>query len=305
MIGSARAEERRARARRLPTLGVGVSFQPSLLPFFESSQAAFDFVEIIPDTLWVDTADGGPDRYREDDEAHRVLARLLRTKPLVAHSIGLSIGSAERFDVEHVAQIARWQQRYGFPWHSDHLSFNRLEQPSGHSLDVGLTMPVPYDGSVLDLVAERTDHVLAAVPVPFLLENNVYYFEIPEQEMSEPEFLNALAARTGCGLLLDVHNVYVNARNHGFDARDFFSALDLEHVVELHLAGGLELDGTYLDAHAGPCPEPVWELAAEIVPHAPYLRAIVFEVLDSHYPDLGPDALTSELARARDLLRSR
>ena len=305
MIGSALAEERRERAHRLPALGVGVSFQPSLLPFFEAHAAAFDFVEIIPDTLWVDTGESGPDRYREDEEAHRVLTELLGSKPLVAHSIGLSIGSAEQLDVAHVAQIARWQERYGFPWHSDHLSFNRLEQPSGHSLDVGLTMPIPYDQSVLDLIADRTDYVLAAVPVPFLLENNVYYFEIPEQEMSEPEFLNALAARTGCGLLLDVHNVYVNARNHGFDARDFFAALDLGHVVELHLAGGLEVDGTYLDAHAGRCPEPVWELAAEIVPAAPHLRAIVFEVLDSHYPDLGPDALVGELARARELMRPR
>jgi len=305
LSGSALAEDRRKRTRRLSTLGVGVSFQPSLLPFLQENERAFDFVEIIPDTFWVIDGDRPSGRYREDPESQRVVAELLTRKPLVGHSIGLSIGSAEQFDRRHVAQIARWQQRYRFPWHSDHLSFNRLEQPSGHSRDVGLSMPIPYDDSVLDLVAERVDYVLDAVPVPFLLENNVYYFEIAEQEMSEPEFLNALADRTGCGILLDVHNVYANARNHGFDARDFFDALDLENVVELHVAGGFEVDGTYLDAHSGACPEPVWELASQIVPRAPHLRAIVFEVLDSHFPELGAAALTSELARASGLMRDR
>ena len=298
------AERRRERLRELPRLGVGISFQPSLLPFLEGG-GPFDFVEIIPDTFWVDAGAGAAERYSEDPDAHAVLSRLAAGTPLVAHSVGLSIGSAEAFDVEHVRQIARWQRHYGFPWHSDHLSFNRLEQPSGHSLDVGLTMPVPYDAAVLAMVAERVDHVLGAVPVPFLLENNVYYFEIPEQEMSEPEFLNALAHRTGCGLLLDVHNVFVNATNHAFDARDFLWALDLDHVTELHVAGGLEIGGTYLDAHSGACPEPVWELVAELVPQAPNVRAIVFEILDSHYPELGPERLRGELLRARSVLDGR
>jgi Protein of unknown function (DUF692) len=166
----------------------------------------------------------------------------------------------------HVQRIGAWRRRFGFPWHSDHLSFNRFDEPSGHSFDSGLTIPVPYDESVLRMICERVEYVLREVPAPFLLENNVYYFAIPEQEMSEPEFLNELAARSGCGLLLDIHNVYVNARNHGFDGWSFIEQIDLGKLVEVHIAGGLSVEGTYLDAHSGACPEQIWEWLAELAP---------------------------------------
>jgi uncharacterized protein len=288
----------------LPRLGVGLSFQPSLLPFTLEREGC-DFVEVIPDTLWrpPNTIDGELDEGESGmfAEAGELLRNLSAHKPLVVHSIGLSIGTADTFDTAHVRRIASWRRRFAFPWHSDHLSFNRFEEPSGHSLDSGLTIPVPYDESVLEMVCERVDYVLRQVPVPFLLENNVYYFEIPEQDMSEPEFLNELSARSGCGLLLDIHNVYVNATNHGFDGWQFIEAIDLDRVVEVHIAGGLTVEGTYLDAHSGPCPEPVWTWLAELVPRAPQLRGVTFEILDSYVPELGVGALRAELARARSL----
>ena len=89
-----------------------------------------------------------------------------------------------------------------------------------------------------------------------------------------------LAARTGCGLLLDIHNLYVNARNHGFDPVGFLGELDLSRVAEVHIAGGNELVGMYTDSHAGACPEPVWELLDHVVDHAPQLRGVTFEFHD-------------------------
>ena len=260
---------------------------------------------MIPDTLWRPPNSGDGD---SDDnpsgmfaEAAELVSELSGRKPLVVHSIGLSIGTAESFDTAHVRRIENWRRRFAFPWHSDHLSFNRFGDPSGHSLDSGLTIPVPYDESVLEMVRDRVEYVLREVPVPFLLENNVYYFEIPEQDMSEPEFLNELSARSGCGLLLDIHNVYVNATNHGFDGWSFIEAIDLDRVVEVHIAGGLTVQGTYLDAHSGPCPEPVWDWLAELVPKARNLRGVVFEILDSYVPEVGVDGLRAELSRARSL----
>ena len=293
------SESRRAAAlAALPRLGVGLSFQSSLLPFLRE-EGGYDFVEVIPDTLW--RPRGDDDDIGVPGEAAEMLGELSRRTPLVVHSIGLSIGTADAFDVSHVQRIGAWRRRFGFPWHSDHLSFNRFEEPSGHSLDSGLTIPVPYDESVLSMICERVEYVLREVPAPFLLENNVYYFEIPEQEMSEPEFLNELAARSGCGLLLDIHNVYVNAQNHGFDGWGFIEQIDLEKVVEVHIAGGLSVEGTYLDAHSGACPEQVWEWLAELVPRAPQLRGVVFEILDSYVPEVGFAAVRDELARARSL----
>jgi uncharacterized protein (UPF0276 family) len=143
--------------------------------------------------------------------------------------------------------------------------------------------------------------VQRAVSAPFLLENSVAFIDVPDQDMTEPEFLNAVATRSGCGLLLDVHNVYVNARNHGFDAYDFVDDLELEHVGEIHIAGGSELAGMYTDSHAGPCPEPVWELLEWVVPRAPNLSGITFEFHDSYYPLLKGDGIEAELRRSREI----
>lgn len=287
----------------LPRLGVGLSFQGTLRDYVLANLDDFDFLEVIPDTFWTDQGEGTEPRYRERADAAAFLARVAERRPVVAHSIGLSIGSAERFDGGHVGQIAAWQRRHGFPWHSDHLSFNRLEHPTGHSMDVGFTMPVPYDEEVLEMIAARVEHVQSRVPVPFLLENNVYYFKIPDQDMNEAEFLNRLAARTGCGLLLDLHNVHVNATNHGFDPWELLGELDLTRVVEMHLGGGLTMDGMYLDAHSGPCPDEVWRLLREVLPRVPNLKGVVFEVFGNYFPgQVGPEVIRGELAKARDVL---
>lgn len=290
------------RLAALPRLGVGLSFQGTLRDYVLENLDDFDFLEIIPDTFWSDRGEGGEPRYAERPDARPFLERVALRRPLVCHSIGLSIGSAERFDEGHVEQIAAWQRRHGFPWHSDHLSFNRLEHPTGHSMNVGFTMPVPYDDEVLEMLAARVERVQAKVPVPFLLENNVYYFAIPEQDMSEAEFLNRLAARTGCGLLLDLHNVHVNATNHGFDPWELLGELDLSRVVEIHLGGGLTLDGTYVDAHSGPCPPEVWAMLREVLPRAPNVKGVVFEVFGNYFPgQVGPETVRGELAKAREL----
>lgn len=292
----------RDRLQALPRLGVGLSFQGPLVEFVEQNLASFDFLEVIPDIFWVDHGPGADPRFEENRELTRFLERVAAARPLVAHSVGLSIGSAERFDRGHVEQIGRWQQRYAFPWHSDHLSFNRLDHPTGHGIDVGFPMPVPYDEEVLAMLVERVGHVQARVPAPFLLENNVYYFQLPEQELTEGEFLNRLTAATGCGLLLDLHNVHVNATNHGFDPWEYLATLDLTRVVEVHLGGGMEADGVYLDAHSGACPEPVWTLLEELLPRAPNVRGVVFEVFGTYYPSLGDDGLRRQLDRARAVL---
>jgi hypothetical protein len=288
----------------LPKLGVGLLFQAPLQSFVEANFDSFDFLEIIPDTFWNDLGASATPRYEENQNAQKYIEFLSKHKPIIAHSIGLSIGSADWFDIIHVAQIAKWQRQYNFPWHSDHLSFSRLLQAFGHPIDVGLTMPVPYDAEVLDILVERINYVHQEVSVPFLLENNVYYFEIPSQEMSEADFLNQLTARTGCGLLLDLHNVYVNAYNHRFDPWHFLDNLDLTQVVEIHLAGGMVMEGFYLDAHSGVCPEAVWQLLEKLLPKAPNVAGIVFEIFGTYYNHMGPELLKQELSRAKAIWKT-
>ncbi|MDB4947747.1 MAG: hypothetical protein JWM27_396 [Gemmatimonadetes bacterium] len=285
----------------LPRYGVGVLYNAALPGFLEDSWEELDYLAVIPDRFWTDEGEGQVPRYTPVEAPTDLLDRVARRLPIVGHSVGLSIGSAEMFDDEHVRQIADWQRRYRMAWHSDHLSFLRVKGLDAHSQLAGLPIPVPYDHEVLDLLAQRVEQVQRAVPVPFLLENNVYYVDLPDQDMTEPEFLNRLMHRTGCGLLLDVHNVHCNATNHGFDPREFIHALDLTRVVEVHIAGGSDMAGMYTDSHAGPVAEPVWELLDDVVAHAPNLCAVTFEFDESYFPALKSAGVRAELRHAREV----
>ena len=281
-------------------LGVGLLYNPVLTEFVETSQDAFDYLEIIPDREWLDRGVRSTPRYSVLQKSLELLYRVRQNKPMLCHAIGLSIGSAALFDTEHVEQIRRMHDELSFHWHSDHLSFARLPQAE-HELHTAISLPVPYDRDVLTLVAERVRHILSTIPCEFLLENNVYYVDVPEQELSEPEFLNRLSHESGCGLLLDLHNVYVNARNHGFSAEAFLRDLDLSRVVELHIAGGDDLLGFYTDAHAGPVAEPVWDLLEDTLKAAPSVRAVTFEFHESSYPMLKENGIREELRHAREI----
>lgn len=285
----------------LPKLGVGLLYNPSLPDFLRANLEAIDHLAIIPDMFWTDAGRGATPRFVELDAWVELLDWVAQRKPVVAHNLGFSLGSAEAFDPNYAENIAAWQRRYDFPWHSDHLSFVRVSGPNAHDQNAGLAVPVPYDQEFLDLFVDRIGEVQRNVPVPFLIENNVYFVEFPDQEMTEPEFLNRLALETGCGLLLDLHNLYTNARNHRFDAFEFLDELDLTRVGEIHIAGGSELGGMYTDSHAGPCPDPVWELLERVVPAVPNLAAITFEFHDSYFPLLGEAGILEELGRARSV----
>ena len=292
----------------VPSLGTGLAYQPALRTFMEERSDLFDFIEVVPDILWTDLGPGREERYIDDPAGTAFLAEMRRAKHVIPHSIGLSIGSAHRFDRAHIAQISRWHDWLRFPWHSDHLAYSVAEHGAGDGstgdagdVNVGITLPLAYDRETLELLAPRIAEVQSRIPVPFLLENNVYFFQYPGQELDEPGFLNLLCETTGCGLLLDLHNIYANGRNHRFDPFDFLGRLDLDNVMEIHIAGGMEYEGFYLDAHSGTTPPPVWEMLDYVLPRAPNLGGVVFELLGSWYVDVGPERLAAELHRMREL----
>jgi uncharacterized protein (UPF0276 family) len=285
----------------IPKLGVGVLYNRTVPEFLETALDAVDFIEIIPDMLRVDRGVSQSPRFLEIGDQIRILDLIAERKPMIAHSIGLSIGSAGMFDMEYLDELARWHERYRFPWHSEHLSFTRVLDGPGVDHHAALALPVPCDREILALVAERVRAIKQVVPAPFLLENNVYFADIPDQEMEEPDFLNGLSASSGCGLLLDLHNLFTNARNHGLDAQIFLDRLDLSQVVEVHIAGGSELEGVYIDSHAGPCPDEVWAMLDFVVPRARNLCAVTFEFEESYYPSMDKAGVRSQLDRARDI----
>jgi uncharacterized protein (UPF0276 family) len=284
---------------RIDACGIGILHNPVVSDLLRADPGLVDYVSVMPDMFWTDGGPCAPRRFEELDSWIEFLDWATGRFPLVAHSIGLSIGSAEFSDDAYVDQLALWHRRYGFLWHSDHLSFAQVRSASGLERHAGMAVPLPFDDDVLDMVTARIRALRPRLPAPFLVENAVVYLRFSDEDMTEPEFLNALVRDSGCALLLDLHNLYTNARNHHFDASAFLRALDLEAVVEVHVAGGGEFAGMYTDSHSGACPEPVWTLLEEVVPRAPNLKGVTFEFHDSYFGRLGAEGVQAQLNRAR------
>jgi uncharacterized protein (UPF0276 family) len=285
---------------QVPRLGVGLTYGPSFRPFIEQHTDCLDFIEVVPDTLWTDLGRGRRPRYVNASPAIDFLRQARTELPVVPHSIGLSIGSAHRFDRAHVAQMARWHELFAFPWHSDHLSYNLAEHAAGE-INVGLTLPLPFDHATVEFLTPRIKEVRARVPTPFLLENNVYFFNLPQQDYDEAGFWNALCAASGGRQLLDLHNLYTNCRNHGTDPYVLLDQLDLANVIELHVAGGMMHAGFYLDSHSNVSPPAVWKLLEWVLPRCPNLGGVVFELTDSWFERVGPKRLTAQLTRMKEM----
>lgn len=281
-------------------LGIGLMFNPALLPYLRSNIQSIDFLEIIPDTFWTDFGPSHQKRFVEIAPYVEIANWAAERVTIVAHHLGLSLGTADPLDFEYLRQLKLWQQRYQFPWHSDHLAIARV--PGSNRLEhSGVGIPVVFDTGMLRLISNRIFQIQSHFPVPFLAENSVNFLNIIEQDFSECEFLNRLTKDTGCGLLLDLHNLYANARNHRFDPFEFLAQLDLGQVIEIHIAGGSEFAGMWTDSHSGPCPEPVWDLLEWVLPRTSNIRGVTFEFHHSYYPVLGEKGIHAQLTRARSI----
>jgi uncharacterized protein (UPF0276 family) len=268
---------------QLPVLGVGVGFRAPLLAELFLSRAGVDFLEITADHY----LDATPEKRRE-------LELLAAHFALIPHGLGLSLGSAEGLDEDYLDALARLVHRVHPPWWSEHIAFTRAG-----GVDIGHLTPLPFTREALDVLCGNIARAQQRIDVPLILENITYTLVVPGAEMSEVEFLAELLERTGCGLLLDVTNLYTNAVNHGYDPAGFLDRLPLDRVVELHVAGGYWHEGVLVDSHSHPAPDEVWNLVEEVVARAP-VKGIILE-RDEELPPLGE--LFLELDRARQIGR--
>jgi uncharacterized protein (UPF0276 family) len=260
-----------------------------------------DYLAVTPDRGWIDHGEGSTPRFQELPEVATLLDWVARERPIVLHGIGMSICSAEIFDETYAQNLIDWAERFDSPWISDHLSFSRVGAAE-HELNAAIMLPVPYDRDVLELLIPRVRFFTERLNCPFLLENNVYYVRYLEQELTEEEFLNELCRRSGCGVLLDLHNLYTNSVNHGFSPFEFLANLDLTNVTEIHIAGGAFVMGYHTDSHTGPVLEPVWLLLEHVMPLANNLRGVTFEFHESSYGRLGESGILEQVERARDIV---
>ncbi len=185
--------------------------------------------------------------------------------PLSLHGVGLSIGSPKPLDRDHLQRLKGLIRRYQPAQFSEHLAWSSHDE--GFLADL---LPLPYDDETLAIVCRHIDETQEALGTRMLLENPSTYVQFSDSAIAETEFLAEVGRRSGCGLLLDVNNVYVSATNHGFDPFAYLAAFPLRHVGEIHLAGSADAtddEGAPLliDAHNSPVRAAVWALYQETI----------------------------------------
>jgi uncharacterized protein (UPF0276 family) len=280
----------------LPELGVGLVYCSALEPLIEREPGLVDVVEIEPQTLWAPDDGNRPGRLSEEVLKH--LLALPGRKLL--HTVGTPAGGTVRPASDEIELLRDCIARLGAPWWSDHLSFNRTE-----AFSTGFFLPPLQTTQSALALAEGIRERRAALPTPMAVETGVNYLRPRSSELADGAFVARVVEAADCGLLLDLHNVFTNQRNGRQSVEAYIDQLPLDRVWELHLAGGMWLDGYWLDAHSGPIPDELIEIARRIVPRLAKLRAIVFEIYPSFVPEVGLERIADDLHRLRELWEMR
>jgi uncharacterized protein (UPF0276 family) len=277
----------------LPELGVGIVYSSALEPLLEAHPDVVDVVEVEPQTTWLEAPERpGTVVVRRDVDEH--LARLPFAK--LVHSIGTPVGGSIAAPDEHVSILRDTVAHLRAPWASEHLAFNTTRD-----FFTGFFLPPRQTAAGLDVYASAIRRLAARIEVPLAVETGVNYLRPRADEIPDGEFVARLVDRADCGILLDLHNIYANACNGRQSVAQFLAEIPLDRVWEIHIAGGFEFEGYWLDAHSGAVPDRLLAMAREIVPQLPNLKAIVFEVFASFLPRFGLPAVRTELDRLREL----
>lgn len=266
-----------------PFSGFGLGLRRTHYEDFLETDVPVDFVEVISENYMI-----------EGGRQMRILEQVRERLPVIIHGVSMSIGSARGLDEDYLAKLKQLEQRIEPLWVSDHLCWTRTSAHNSHDL-----LPMPLTEEALAAVCGNIDHAQNVLGRAMLFENPSSYLTFPEDEMSEWEFLSEMAKRTGCYLLLDVNNIYVSSKNHGFSAEKYLKGLPLDRVRQIHLAGhdpATPERDIIIDTHDREVIEPVWELYTKALKLLPQLPAVMIE-RDDHVPPLGE--LMSELDRAR------
>jgi uncharacterized protein len=271
----------------LGSTGVGIGLKPEHADDVLSGAHRVDFFEVHAENYM---GDGGP--------PHHLLGEIRARYPLSLHGVGLSIGSAFDLDRAHLARLRRLVDRYRPRLFSEHLAWSTHDGRFLNDL-----LPLPYNCETLDHICTHVEQVQDCLGMRMLLENPATYVAFATSDMPEVEFLGAVAARTGCGLLLDVNNVYIAATNHGFEPMAYIDAFPLEQVGEIHLAGFAEdrddeNERLLIDAHGTAVAEAVWTLYRRTIARRGPVPTLIER--DNDIPAFA--TLAAEAARAKSLL---
>lgn len=265
----------------LPYLGFGLGLRVDHYEALLENPGNIEWLEIVSENYLV--PGGRPLRWLE---------RFRERFPLVMHGVSLSIGGTDTLDLAYLDQLAALARHVRPAWISDHLCWTGVDGVNLHDL-----MPLPYTEEALGHVVDRVRRVQDRLGQRILLENVSSYISFAQSQLTEWEFLAAVAERADCLILLDINNVHVSAHNHGFSALDYLDGLPASRVQQFHLAGHEQGNALLIDTHDAPVMDAVWSLYVEALRRFGPVSTMIER--DDHVPPL--DSLRVELDHARAL----
>ena len=277
----------------LPSLGVGITHSWAIEPIFDRQPSLIDFIEVEPQTTWIETGGSGHG-YSVRQAVLEHLIQLPGGK--LVHSIGTPVGGSVRPQSAQLELLRHTIVALGAPWASDHLSFNTTPE-----FKTGFFLPPRQSEQGVATAQLAIEDLQRALPVPFAIETGVSYLKPRPDELPDGAFVASVAARASCGILLDLHNIYTNALNGRQSIDDYLAQIPLDRIWEIHVAGGFELEGYWLDAHSGAIPDALYEMAAWVIPQLPNLKAMVFEIYPSFVEVVGLELVERQLERLHEL----
>lgn len=236
----------------LPDLGLGLGLRTPHYEHVLRHRPAVGWFEVLSEN-YLDTG-GRP---------VRVLDALRDDYPLVMHGVSLSLGSTDPLDLALLAKLEALADRIGARWMGDHICWTGVAGRNNHDL-----LPLPLNEATLRHLVARVRETQDRLERPLVLENASTYVTFTSSDMPEEEFVARLAEDADCALLLDVNNVYVSCRNHGWDPYRYLAAIPYDRVVQIHLAGHTEKGTHAIDTHTGHVIDAVWDLYAEVIRRA-------------------------------------
>lgn len=268
----------------IPHLGYGLGLRTPHYDYVLEHKPAVDWFEVISEN-YMDT----------DGKARRILERVRADYPIATHGVSLSIGTADPLNSSYLERLKNYIEWLEPAWVSDHLCWTGVAHKNTHDL-----LPVPYTEQALEHIVEHIGMVQDYLGRPLVLENPSTYLQFTNSSIPEHEFLAEMARRSGCGLLLDINNIYVSCYNHALDCKAYIDAIPMEHVVQFHLAGHTNKGNHIVDTHIGPIIDEVWALYQYTLPRADGVNIMV--EWDDEIPEF--PVLYSEIEKARELSES-
>lgn len=246
--------------------GFGLGLRKDHYQYILDHRPDVNWFEVISDNYMVD---GGKPRY--------FLDAIREHYPMAMHGVSLSIGSTDPLNIKYMQRLKALAKVIQPIWISDHLCWTSANNINSHDL-----LPLPYNEEAINHLSQRIQVVQDYLQYPFLIENLSSYLTYNNSEMEEWEFLNEIAKRSGCKILLDINNIYVSSRNHDFSPKQYVNGIDKDAVWQFHLAGHTDYGDYVVDTHDHDVPDPVWDLYRYALRHFGPISTMIER--DDHIP---------------------